>query len=933
MLRKIYLLFLTVLAALPVLAQPGSGSVKGKLTDQSNGEAMPFANVVAKRNGVVVSGAQTDFDGGYFIKPLEPGSYDIEASFPGYQPKKIAGVLVKSDQITFLDIKISQSELQVVEVVSYKVPLIDKDAGPSGGTVRREDIMRMPGRSGESIANTVGGVTSTSGGISIRGSRPDGGNFIYIDGVKVRGSSNLPKASLEEVKVITGGIPANYGDATGGIISYTTRGPASEFSGSIEGVSSGFKSGDKAVGLDAYGYNLIEGYVNGPIWSKTDADGNRKPVLGFSASLNYNSQVDASRSPIGYNVLTDSEYSRLYNNLLVPNPTQTGVNPSAQELRASSFENVKTGRNTGSQNVAGSAKIDVTTTPTINLTFGGSFNYNKARQFSVANMAFNSDNNSTVRNFDWRAYGRFTQRFKSNEESASNVKNIYYSVLVDYSETHGLQQNEAHKKNFFDYGYVGKFDILKNASAPFALTAPDSSGLRYLEQQALRGDSIVIFTPGTQNPTLARYTEEYFNTFNAEGGFYQSLDQVVGRGLRNGDSPLSIYDRFNALGTPFGSYNRNDFNQFRVSASGSADIGDHAITAGFEYEQRTDRNFGYSNLVSTNRTNNLWAIARSKTNSHLTELDKDNPIITYFDENGNQLQFPVITYNTLINSASQTAFDRNLRTSLGLNVNGDDQINIDALDPSQLKMEYFSADELVNSGNSLVNYYGYDVYGNKLNSRPSFEGFFTDRDQYGQYANKIGAFQPIYFAGYVMDKFAFDDIIFNIGLRVDRFDANQKVLKDKYLFKEAYNAGELRDGSTPFSVPAAYAIPTNIGDDYTVYVDDPKAPKAILGYRSGNQFYDRQGRVANAEAVRNSSRVIAPAIKNITDDPRLRVVEPQAFKDYVPQINLMPRIAFSFPISDEANFTAHYDILTRRPVSNNRLDLIRYTYLVTYLHR
>ena len=31
-----------------------------------------------------------------------------------------------------------------------------------------------------------------------------------------------------------------------------------------------------------------------------------------------------------------------------------------------------------------------------------------------------------------------------------------------------------------------------------------------------------------------------------------------------------------------------------------------------------------------------------------------------------------------------------------------------------------------------------------------------------------------------MDKFAFDDLIFNVGVRVDRFDANQQVLKDDF---------------------------------------------------------------------------------------------------------------------------------------------------------
>ena len=90
-----------------------------------------------------------------------------------------------------------------------------------------------------------------------------------IDGIKVRGSSNLPKGALEEVQVITGGLPANYGDVTGGIISITTRGPSANYFGSIEAVSSGiYINGEdpdgydgKVIGLDKFGYNLFEGLL------------------------------------------------------------------------------------------------------------------------------------------------------------------------------------------------------------------------------------------------------------------------------------------------------------------------------------------------------------------------------------------------------------------------------------------------------------------------------------------------------------------------------------------------------------------------------------------------------------------------------------------------------------------------------------------------
>ena len=99
----------------------------------------------------------------------------------------------------------------------------------------------------------------------------------------------------------------------------------------------------------------------------------------------------------------------------------------------------------------------------------------------------------------------------------------------------------------------------------------------------------------------------------------------------------------------------------------------------------------------------------------------------------------------------------------------------------------FSADELLNNGGSYVSYYGYDYLGNRHASQPTFEDFLTKKVN-GNYTRPIAAFQPIYSAGYVQDKFAIEDLIFNVGLRIDRYDANQPVLKDKYLLYDTYEA-------------------------------------------------------------------------------------------------------------------------------------------------
>jgi len=109
---------LSVLSVLALHAQVGTGSLKGKITDKKSSEPLPFVNVVIENRGTQVSGGATDFDGNYFIKPIDPGTYDVIVSYVGYQPYKQTGVVVSSNKITFLDIALNAGvELKEFEVV------------------------------------------------------------------------------------------------------------------------------------------------------------------------------------------------------------------------------------------------------------------------------------------------------------------------------------------------------------------------------------------------------------------------------------------------------------------------------------------------------------------------------------------------------------------------------------------------------------------------------------------------------------------------------------------------------------------------------------------------------------------------------------------------------------------------------------------------
>jgi outer membrane receptor protein involved in Fe transport len=237
----------------------------------------------------------------------------------------------------------------------------------------------------------------------------------------------------------------------------------------------------------------------------------------------------------------------------------------------------------------------------------------------------------------------------------------------------------------------------------------------------------------------------------------------------------------------------------------------------------------------------------------------------------------------------------------------------------------FSADELLNSGNNYVSYFGYDYTGKKESRKPSWQDFFNEVDGFGNKKRSIPAFEPIYMSGYIMDKFAFKDLIFNVGVRVDRFDANQPVLKDPWLLNAAKTVGEV-DAVNEYGI----AHPTNMESGYTVYVNDLNDPTAIRGYRRLNNngtstWFNAEGIEISDPSLLYVGGRIAPLL--VDPASALEDIKPEVFTDYKPQINVMPRIAFSFPISDEALFFAHYDILTKRPTEGSRMDITDYYFI------
>jgi hypothetical protein len=945
MTKRLLLLSAFIISAIGgVFAQVGTGTLIGTVTDESNGEPVPFANIVVLQAGQQVTGASTDFDGKYKIPALKPGNdYTVKASVVGFTAQEKRGVVVKSSQNNFVDFKMSAGvKLDEVVVIDYEVPLIEKDGG-SSVTVTGEDIARMPSRGAAAAVTTAAGVQDNDGQIgSVRGTR-DGATYTYIDGVKVRGSSALPQSAIEQVKIETGGIPAQFGDATGGIINITTKGASQQTYGGIELVSSlGVKYNDNNDYLfDPQGYHLVAANISGPlikIKDRTDPEGKRKkPIVGYFLAGEVEYQADPRPSAIGNYYVKDDVLADLEENPIQQSAQGASILRS-ELVRRNDLEWTAQRKNTRRRGVVASGNLDFYLSPSITLKVGGSIDINDRKIYNYNGSMFNYGNNGFRIDRTWRVFGRFTQRFNNNQSSEdgeqkkkSAISNAYYSIQADYESYSQQNMNENHRDELFKYGYLGKFTTYREPT--YAIGIDDSTGL-FGFLQGPNNDTLVTFEASDINPNLAAYTQQYYNQNPDPEGKYENLDQILqDRGaLRNGDLPRSVYDLWDNTGTQYNSFNKSIQTQFRIMATGAFDIKNHSISLGFEYEQRTDAFIGYA-------PRGLWTITRQYVNNHFRDALDPTPIIQY-DENGSFTD--TINYNPLYVAdpdypeigAGQYFIDYNIRKALGLEASNTDFIDVDALDPEFFDISWFSADELLNNGNNYVAYYGFDHTGQRDRSRPSFDDFFTEKDEFGNFTRRIGAFEPIYIAGYIQDEFTFKDLIFRVGVRVDRYDANQKVLKDPYLFREARTVAE-----APTIGSNAHTPPSNIPSTAIVYVNSIENPTAAVGYRDGDTWYDATGTEVTDPSTLQTGTGIAPYLFDPpSNDPVTGEPEPVttsgAFKDYEPQINVMPRISFSFPISENALFYANYDVLTQRPLGDaNRLDMIDYLYVANRNNR
>ncbi len=225
--------------SVPALAA-NLGIVHGSVHDEA-GHPIPATEVKLLRGTVQVDAHPTDSTGHFEFEQVPFGKYRLTFAAPDGRMDD-REVLIASGDVLELDVTLpTLQETVTVEAPKREAPR--PPTNPSSATqIQREDILALPRGDSASVndilATQPGFVFDSLGQLYVRGNH---GNLQYqLDGVPLPESVSglfgqfLSPKLVENIEVITGGLPAEYGQRLSGLVNLNSRRPPAEGEGQAE---------------------------------------------------------------------------------------------------------------------------------------------------------------------------------------------------------------------------------------------------------------------------------------------------------------------------------------------------------------------------------------------------------------------------------------------------------------------------------------------------------------------------------------------------------------------------------------------------------------------------------------------------------------------------------------------------------------------------
>jgi hypothetical protein len=234
----LWLAMATVLLSVSALQAQTTGRIQGKVLD-AQGQAIPGATVVATSPSL--QGTQTqvsDGQGEFRFLGLPPGVYTIKSELSGFTAAEAANVRVQLDSTSTVSLSMQVAGVTEAITVTGTSSVVDTTSTATGVNVGSDLMSRIPLRRDiYAVARVAPGANEDAVGPNFYGSTGAENQYI-IDSLNTTGielgseGKTLNADFIQEVEVKTGGLPAEYGRTTGGVLNVITKSGSNIFRGS-----------------------------------------------------------------------------------------------------------------------------------------------------------------------------------------------------------------------------------------------------------------------------------------------------------------------------------------------------------------------------------------------------------------------------------------------------------------------------------------------------------------------------------------------------------------------------------------------------------------------------------------------------------------------------------------------------------------------------
>jgi hypothetical protein len=245
-------LFLLIFGCVSLVAQTVSGQISGTVKDTS-GALLPGVDIkVTQTDTALTRTVVSNETGSYVIPNLPVGPYRLEATLPGFSTYVQSGIVLQVNSNPAIHIVLQVGNVSETVDIRADAAMVETQTTSVGQVIDNQRVVELPlnGRDVAQLIALSGAAVAGGGGLKSNLNHPDavaysvaGGlvnatNYVLDGGNHVDPRTNVgmplpfPEA-MQEFKVETSALPANYGSQPGGAVNVVTKSGTNTVSGNL----------------------------------------------------------------------------------------------------------------------------------------------------------------------------------------------------------------------------------------------------------------------------------------------------------------------------------------------------------------------------------------------------------------------------------------------------------------------------------------------------------------------------------------------------------------------------------------------------------------------------------------------------------------------------------------------------------------------------